>query len=47
MIKIEESAVKETRSLVGPTAASDTGLQMLPWRLRVIFLHGGVGKMSA
>lgn len=47
MIKIEESTGKETRSLVVPTAAFDTGLQMLPWRLRVISLNGGVCKMSA
>lgn len=44
MIKVEEAAGKETRSLVAPTAVHDTGLHTLPWRLGVISLHGGVCK---
>lgn len=38
----EEAAGKETRSLVGPKVACDAGLQMLPWRLGDVPLHGEV-----
>lgn len=43
----EEAAGKETRSMVEPTAACDTGLQMLPWRFGAVLLHGGACKTAA
>lgn len=42
--KVEETARKETGSLVAHTAVRYTGLHMLPWRLGVISLHDGVCK---